>query len=314
MHPARSILLFSTLAGAGYGLLFVLALALLLGLLPPDPALGLLGMGSALALITAGLVCSLGHLRRPERAWRALSQWRSSWLSREGVAALLTYLPAGLLALFWVLDADTPWPLALLSAAGAAATVASTGMIYQSIIPVPRWHHPLTTPIYLCLALASGAVLAALLAGPWLLSSFPWLHVLALIALPLAWAEKWRWWQATDHAAPTATIGSATGLARFGKVGLLEPPHTSSNYLLNEMGYRVARKHAAKLRRIALVLGLAVPWLLVAVATLAPSPAFAILLTFLAAAATLAGTLVERWLFFAEAKHTMNLYYGEQAA
>ena len=81
MHPAPSILLFSTLAGAGYGLLFVLSLALLAGLLPPDPLLGLIGMGSALALITAGLLCSLGHLRRPERAWRAISQWRSSWLS-----------------------------------------------------------------------------------------------------------------------------------------------------------------------------------------------------------------------------------------
>src|SRR5690349_7564055 len=102
MHPAPSILLFSTLAGAGYGLLFVLSLALLLGMLPAVPVLGLVGMGIALALIAAGLVSSLGHLRRPERAWRAVSQWRSSWLSREGVAALLTFVPSGLLAAFWV--------------------------------------------------------------------------------------------------------------------------------------------------------------------------------------------------------------------
>jgi DMSO reductase anchor subunit len=313
MHPAPSILLFSTLAGAGYGLLFVLSLALLLGMLPATPVLGLVGLGIALALITAGLVSSLGHLRRPERAWRAVSQWRSSWLSREGVAALLTFVPSGLLAAFWVFGGAAPWPLALLSALGAVATVACTGMIYQSLPPIPRWRNPLTTPVYLALALATGATLAALLAGPWLTTPLPWLHVLALAALPLAWGIKWRWWQATDAAPPSATIGSATGLGAYGRVSLLEPPHTSSNYLLNEMGYRVARKHAAKLRRIALVLGGLVPWLLVLVAALAPSPAFAIVLTFLAAAGAMAGTLVERWLFFAEAKHTMSLYYGAQA-
>jgi len=314
MQPAPSLLLFSTLSGAGYGLLFVLGLAVLLGIVPPAPLPGLLGLGTALALITAGLVASLGHLRRKERAWRAVSQWRSSWLSREGVAALLTFLPAGLLALFWVFGGRAPWPLALLAATGAAVTVVCTGMIYQSLPPIPRWHQPTTTPVYLCLALASGSVLAALLAGPWVELAIPAFHLLALLTLPLAWAVKWWWWRSGDLASPSATIGTATGLAPLGKVRLLEPPHTSSNYLMKEMGFRVARKHAARLRQIALVLGLAVPWLLILVAAWAPSPWFAVLLTALAAAATLTGTLVERWLFFAEAKHTMSLYYGEQAA
>jgi DMSO reductase anchor subunit len=32
----------------------------------------------------------------------------------------------------------------------------------------------------------------------------------------------------------------------------------------------------------------------------------------LAAVAQFAGMLVERWLFFAEAKHTVTLYYGRE--
>ena len=36
-------------------------------------------------------------------------------------------------------------------------------------------------------------------------------------------------------------------------------------------------------------------------------------LAILAAFAALVGTLVERWLFFAEATHTVTLYYGQQA-
>src|SRR5688500_14669975 len=130
MHPTFSILLFTTLAGTGYGLLFVLCVGLLLGLLPTDPRLGLMAMGAALVMITAGLLCSLCHLRRPERAWRAFSQWRSSWLSREGVAAVLTFVPAGLLAVFWATAGTAPWPLGLLAAIGAVVTVLCTGMIY----------------------------------------------------------------------------------------------------------------------------------------------------------------------------------------
>ncbi len=47
----------------------------------------------ALVLIGGGLLSSTLHLGNPQRAWRALSQWRSSWLSREGVMAMLTFVP-----------------------------------------------------------------------------------------------------------------------------------------------------------------------------------------------------------------------------
>src|SRR3546814_17976234 len=87
MHPAYSVVFFTTASGAGYGLLALMGLFGALGLLPPDPWLGAVGLGMALAAITAGLLSSTVHLGHPERAWRAFSQWRSSWLSREGVAA-----------------------------------------------------------------------------------------------------------------------------------------------------------------------------------------------------------------------------------
>src|SRR3546814_4853981 len=83
MHPAASVIFFTTASGAGYGLLFLLGIAGAFGLAPPDLALGLVGFTLSLGLITAGLLASTFHLGRPERAWRALSQWRSSWLPRE---------------------------------------------------------------------------------------------------------------------------------------------------------------------------------------------------------------------------------------
>jgi len=90
----------------------------------------------------------------------------------------------------------------------------------------------------------------------------------------------------------------------------LEDPHTEENYLLREMGYVIGRKHAAKLRVIALVVGFAVPVVLLVIGLAVAGVACAVA----AALAALAGIYIERWLFFAEATHTVTLYYGQRHA
>src|SRR6476646_10306719 len=102
MHPAYSVIVFTTASGAGLGLLAWLALLGMLGAVPADRWLGLAGLGLAFVLVASGLIASTAHLGRPERAWRAFSQWRTSWLSREGVMAVATAVPAGLLGIGWV--------------------------------------------------------------------------------------------------------------------------------------------------------------------------------------------------------------------
>src|SRR6476620_9216130 len=105
MHPAYSVILFTTASGAGYGLLA------LLGLIGfnhgPASSLwfGLVALIIALGLVSLGLLSSTFHLGRPERAWRAFSQWRSSWLSREGIAAVIAYVPALVLWGAWIFPA-----------------------------------------------------------------------------------------------------------------------------------------------------------------------------------------------------------------
>jgi sulfite dehydrogenase (quinone) subunit SoeC len=313
MHPALSLVVFTTASGAGYGLLVVLGLGSLLGGLPQARPSGWLAMGLALALVTAGLLASTLHLRHPERAWRSFSQWRSSWLSREGVAAVLTYLPSLVFAYGWAVEGEIWRAAAFLSAIGALATLGCTGQIYASLKPIARWHHPLTTPVYLALGLATGglAASAALRLGG---ATLVWLDVLALLLLPVAWGLKLAWWRSTDRGGSIATAGSATGLGHFGRVRLLEPPHTGSSYLTEEMGFQIARKHARKLRRIALGMGLLLPWALLALAALLGRGALPALLVVAAFLAAMAGTLVERWLFFAEARHTVVLYYGAETA
>lgn len=308
MNPAPSIVFFTTASGAGYGLLFWLGLLRPFGLVPASPGFGLAALAVALVLITAGLLSSTLHLGNPQRAWRAVTQWRSSWLSREGVAALATYLPAGLfgLGLLGVLPGLIV-PMGLLAAAGAVATVYCTGMIYASLKPIRQWHHPLVVPGYLTLSAFSGAALLAMLGGFW--GDGMVAALLAVLAGGAAMVLKNAYWQAIDAAPPVATVESATGLGFIGKVRPLDPPHTETNYLLREMGFRIARKHAAKLRLIALGAGFAAPMLLALLALLVGGGLGAAALT-LAAVLALAGLLVERWLMFAEATHTVTLYYS----
>lgn len=309
MHPALSIIVFTVSSGAGYGLMALTGVLAAAGLLPEGSVLGLAALSLSLAAVGLGLGSSTAHLGRPERAWRALSQWRSSWLSREGVAAFLSLIPAGLLWLAFlpgVRARAAVAPLGLAAAALAFATVWCTAMIYRSLVPIRQWHNPLVLPNYLALALMTGslwlAALAALLGEG---SRLP--QWIALAAIAGAAALKSAYWSAIDGAAPGLTAADATGL-RGGAVRLFEAPHTEENYLLKEMGYRIARKHAKRLRRIALTAGFALPFLLTAAALLLG--VVAIPATLLAALLGTAGVLVERWLFFAEAKHTVTLYYG----
>jgi DMSO reductase anchor subunit len=105
MHPALSVILFTTASGAGYGLLFLIGLLTGTSFLPESRWFAVAAFGFSLGAISFGLLASTFHLGRPERAWRAFSQWRTSWLSREGVASVIAYLPAGLLALDWIFAA-----------------------------------------------------------------------------------------------------------------------------------------------------------------------------------------------------------------
>jgi DMSO reductase anchor subunit len=82
--------------------LLLIGLGVPLALLPANAGFGLAVLATAVALATGGLVSSVFHLGRPERAWRAFSRWRSSWLSREGVMSVATFVPAAVFAIGWI--------------------------------------------------------------------------------------------------------------------------------------------------------------------------------------------------------------------
>jgi sulfite dehydrogenase (quinone) subunit SoeC len=287
MHPAPSVILFSTLSGLGFGFLAFLGF----GALQPSGwgAFFLWGLGYGLAV--AGLLAATFHLGNPKNGLKAFSQWRTNWLSREAWASVSALVLLAPVALSDWLGLGLPRGFGWIGATLALVTVLTTGMIYAQIKAVPRWHHWLTPVMFLTFALAGGAMLAG--------------TPLAPVALILVGGVLVAVWRVGDGAFARAgqTIGTATGLDRLGTPTVLDPAHTAGNYLRREMIFVVGRKHAEKLRWIALALASLLP----ALVLLLPLGIWGIAL---AALLHLAGALAARWLFFAEAEHVVGLYYG----
>ncbi len=291
MHPAPSVIIFTALSGLGFGLLSWLGLGF------PDVT----GLSAfifffvAFALAVGGLLASTFHLGNPQRALLAFTQWRTSWLSREGILAVVSLVVMGIYAV-GLIFLNQNWQI--LGWAGSIlsiSTVFTTSMIYTQMKTVPRWNTPLTPVLFLTYAISGGALLAGQLQTASVL-----LLVLTIVQI-IAWAQGDGRFAAAGH-----TIETATGLGSLGKVRLLESPHSSPNFLLKEMVYVVGRKHVMKLRIISvLTLGLFPVALLV---FLPPNH----WLGLVEVSSHLIGLFIARWLFFAEAEHVVGLYYDKR--
>lgn len=289
MHPAPSVIIFTTFSGLGFGLLFWLGL----GALQPTGWSAFIWFGIAYAMAVGGLLASTFHLGHPERAIKAFSQWQTSWLSREGICAVATLVIMGLYAL-GALFGTHIGPLGFLGAIGSLATVFTTSMIYAQLKTVPRWKHWTTPAMFLALSIGGGALFTGLI-------------YTAIILLIVAGVMQYFAWTTGDTrlAESGTNLKTATGLGSIGEVRAFEPPHTGTNYLMKEFIHVVGRKHAEKLRMIAMGLGFVLPVILLLLPFNHVFAAIAVL-------SHIAGVLTLRWLFFAQAEHVVGLYYGKR--
>jgi DMSO reductase anchor subunit len=290
MHPAPSVIIFTTFSGLGFGLLFWLGL----GAIVPTGLSAFIWFAIAYIASVGGLLASTFHLGRPERAIKAFSQWQTSWLSREGICAVITLIVMAIYGAGLVFMGTQFAPLGWIGALGALGTVFTTSMIYAQLNTVPRWKHWTTPALFLTLSLGGGALLAGQVTETMLL-------------LAVAGALQFYAWTTGDtrFIQSGTNMETATGLGHIGKVRAFEPPHTGTNYLMREFIHQVGRKHAQQLRIISMVLGFVLPIVLL----LLP---FNHIFAALAVLSHIAGVLTLRWLFFAQAEHVVGLYYGKR--
>lgn len=313
MHPAFSVIVFTVLAGAGLGALAVAALvdlavraeafALAPAALAPAVALGVL-------LVAIGLGSSTLHLANPRNAWRSLSRWRTSWLSREAVCALVLLPVAAAYALGLYRDLADARVLAFLVVPLAWTLLLCTAMIYASLKPIRQWHSGRVPLGYFVLGHASGALgVLAVLGDDSAASGALAVAALALLAVGLVTRiEYWRFVRGVEGSVTLErAIGVAQGVRPQGPASvmaarLLDAGHSRGTFLTREFVARVSPARLASARAVAVLLGFVVP---AAAILLEPQ------LAWLAFALCLVGLLAERWLFFVEARHTVRLYHGD---
>jgi len=250
----------------------------------------------AYVMAVGGLLASTFHLGHPERAIKAFRQWRSSWLSREGICAVAALILMALYGAGLVFFGSRWGFIGLLGTIFSLLTVFTTSMIYTQLKTIPRWHQPLLTPAnFMSLSIAGGALLAGQ----------TWAAVVLLI---IAGVVQFLTWTTGDSQLKTSgtDLATATQLGDMGEVRAFEPPHTGTNYLLREFVHVVGRKHAEKLRIISMVLMIVLPVVILAVLP------FNHFLALVAVLCHIAGVLTSRWLFFAQAEHVVGLYYGKR--
>lgn len=307
MHPAFSVIFFTVASGTGFGLFVLLYMADSFGLgggLTPhaDALAGLL----ALSFVGGGLLSSTFHLANPRNAWRAFTRWRTSWLAREGVFAV-AFFPFALtyIALAWFdVARDLRLVVGFIACLFAWATLFSTGMIYACLKTIRQWNTPLVPTTYIVLGHFSGAMLLlviALYSGARNLS-YELLALALLVAAALVKAIYY-FWVGQPYG---STINTATGFTRA-TVRLLDAGHTHHTFLTREFGFQVGTAWRRLLKVGFFFFAVVVPATMLAYGqALSLGPAVA------AAVCVLLGLVLERWLFFAEARHVVNLFHGAQ--
>jgi DMSO reductase anchor subunit len=309
MHPGFSVIFLTTLIGAGQGLflgLYAAELAVLLRLVESPPARLFFVGGSLLSLLftVMGAVASLFHLGHPERAWRAMAMWRTSWLSREGIA-LLSFI-----ALVFAYGAAHALGSPLAPAIGAVAAVACAGlfvctaMIYACIRFLQEWASPLTVANFILLGCASGFTLASAFAA-WsadgLALAYAWAAIVfTALGCITRCASLWR----NGRLRAKSTLQSATGI-RHPRIVQKSQGFMGGSYNTREFFHGRSGAALRNVKWAFLLLAFALPLLLLAVG-LTQASAFALAVAFVV---QYAGLVAERWFFFAQANHPQNIYY-----
>ena len=313
MHPALSVILFTVTSGLGYGMLAFIALFVLL---QPQLTLEANGInaivsatGIGLVSVFIGLAFSALHLSNPKNAWRAFFRFRSSWLSKEGVFAVLSFPVAIAFSASIYLSSNIIVinTLALLLILISLLTVFATGMIYACLKTIRAWNTALVPMNYLILSLLSGSIATLSLLNYSNIYSAV-IEVSAIILIVMAFLGKIIYYLFIGQPSPL-TIKSATGIG-FGKVRLLDTGEASDNFLQKEFGYEVSTTVLYTVRVISLFMISIIPmYLLLFLPNYAPAFYGLLAITII----NYFGSVAERWLFFAEARHVVNLYYGKSA-
>jgi DMSO reductase anchor subunit len=310
MHPALAVIFLTLFSGGGFG---IMALTAIINDFQIDGGLNplqtMVAVILSLVFVSIGMLSATAHLANPKNAWRAFTRWRTSWLAREGVFAVL-YYPFAFAYLVWVFfTAGTQDTVGLILAnlAGLIGliTIFCQGMIYAVLRTIRQWNTALVPANFYVMGLAIGATI---LAAERMIMGAPALTLVG-IALGLLVAAAvmkgiYYFWISRPNG---PTIRTATGFNRS-TVRILEQGHTFGTFLTEEFGHTLPSAKARSIKFMMYIFAFIIPVAALVIGFLTGQLFFA----WLAIVSVVFGIGVERWLFFVEAQHVINLYHGRQ--
>ena len=315
MHPAFSVIFFTVTSGAGYGLISLLSLCQFshYGIFL-DKSTFFITAAVAISLFTMGLISSTFHLANPKNAWRAFMRFRTSWLAREGLLAILFYPLLFLYLYLTYIDFQIENFILMqffsfIIFIFAVVIIYCTGMIYACLKTIPQWNTFWTPINYISIGIFLGGLIFFFILDLYNYEVSLYKSYL-LVFIILAFVLKALYY--FNIRTPRHNIGQATNAAiklKDTKVRLLDVGHTGGTFLTDEFGYKVAEKKLFRVKLFSMIGGFLMPFILIYIHSFIYEN---LVICFMAIFLAFFGMVAERWLFFAQAKHVVNLYHGSQ--
>jgi len=308
MHPSKSIIFFTVISGTGYGIFIGLLFNILFIEISYSLNYKLFISLVSFLMIVLGLLSSTLHLGHPERAWRAFSQWKSSWLSREGLVSVITFFPMVLFYYFWINNINGYVFLLIILCIFSLLTIFCTGQMYATLKTIPSWNNSLVTPIYIFNGITVGSLFVYSINFYFNYNIFLY-EKFIIITIILNLLLKISYWilirQKTD-----TNIQTAVGI-KSKNISFFEGPHTGKNYLTTEMINKSNNKNNNFLRLTFCILTFIIPMYMInQYSTLIVDQFILKLSMIFVFILALVGMIIERYLFFIQSKHVVGLYYG----
>ena len=308
MHPSKSIIFFTVISGTGYGIFIGLLFNILFIEISYSLNYKLFISLVSFLMIVLGLLSSTLHLGHPERAWRAFSQWKSSWLSREGLVSVITFFPMVLFYYFWINNINGYVFLLIILCIFSLLTIFCTGQMYATLKTIPSWNNSLVTPIYIFNGITVGSLFVYSINFYFNYNIFLY-EKFIIITIILNLLLKISYWilirQKTD-----TNIQTAVGI-KSKDISFFEGPHTGKNYLTTEMINKSNNKNNNFLRLTFCILTFIIPLYMINQYSTLIADQFILKLSMIFVfILALVGMIIERYLFFIQSKHVVGLYYG----
>ena len=308
MHPSKSIIFFTVISGTGYGIFIGLLFNILFMEISYSLSYKLFISLVSFLMIVLGLLSSTLHLGHPERAWRAFSQWKSSWLSREGLVSVITFFPMVLFYYFWINNINGYVFLLIILCIFSLLTIFCTGQMYATLKTIPSWNNSLVTPIYIFNGITVGSLFVYSINFYFNYNIFLY-EKFIIITIILNLLLKISYWILIRQKTNT-NIQTAVGI-KSKNISFFEGPHTGKNYLTTEMINKSNNKNNNFLRLTFCILTFIIPLYMINQYSTLIADQFILKLSMIFVfILALIGMIIERYLFFIQSKHVVGLYYG----